>query len=286
MVLSPAKLNSELSPGHRNYIPFDSLGGQFSSEMMHRFNGDYDSSNDDADGGGVYGVAVPINTNVDQFAECSSGALPLFNMSNFALVNAEMDDQDGSSHYGTVTLAAESTADELSYNILVNGSAMHGAGIYMNLVHESFLQVMTGNGKASIVANNYPLPRTWKQDNNEAAIDAFTAALFFMIAFCFIPASYVSFIVKEREIKAKHQQIISGVSIYAYWCSSWLWDVLSYFPTVILVYVIVLSFGIDSYTQHQGAVATVSGCFFYESYMIRMSRIFTFYILYITYYLC
>lgn len=259
-MLSPSKLNPDLSAGHRNYVPFDSLGGDFSGDMMLRFNGDHDSGDDADDGGGVYGVAVPISTHVDQFQQCSSGASPLFNMSNFALANAEMSGQDGSSHYGTVTVAAETSAEQLSYNILVNGSAMHGAGIYMNLVHEAFLQVMTGNGKATIVANNYPLPRTSKQDSNEASLDAFTAALFFMIAFCFIPASYVSFIVKEREVKAKHQQIISGVSIYAYWCSSWVWDVVSYLPTVVLVFCLVLAFGIDSYTKSQGATATVSLC--------------------------
>lgn len=257
LVLSPTKLNSDLSPGHRNYVLFDSQGGNLGEELMKRFNNDYDSGNDEDDGGGVYGLAVPIGSESDQFAQCSSGAAPLLNMSNYALVNSEMDGQDGSSHYGTVSIAADSTEEQLNYNVLVNGSAMHGAGIYVNLVHEAFLQVLTGKGKASLVAKNYPLPRTWKQDNNEASIDAFTAALFFMIAFCFIPASYVSFIVKEREVKAKHQQIISGVSIYAYWCSSWLWDVVSYFPTVALVFCIVLAFGIDNYTQHEGAAATV-----------------------------
>ena len=256
-MLSPSKLNADLSAGHRNYVPFNSLGGDFSGDMMRRFNGDTDSSNDDADGGGVYGVAIPVSTTADQFQQCSTGASPLFNTSNFALTNSEMDGQGGSSHYGTVTIASETTANQLSYNVLVNGSAIHGAGIYVNLVHEAFLQVMTGNGKANIVVNNYPLPRTWSQDNNEAAVDAFTAALFFMIAFCFIPASYVSFIVKEREVKAKHQQIISGVSIYAYWCSSWVWDVVSYFPTVVLVFCLVLAFGIDSYTKHESATATV-----------------------------
>ncbi len=94
------------------------------------------------------------------------------------------------------------------------------------------------------------------QDNNQASLDAFTAALFFMIAFCFIPASYVTFIVKEKEVKAKHQQIISGVSIYAYWCSTWVWDVVSYLPTVVLIICIIFAFGVDSYTKNEGAGAT------------------------------
>jgi ATP-binding cassette, subfamily A (ABC1), member 3 len=83
-----------------------------------------------------------------------------------------------------------------------------------------------------------------------------TAALFFMIAFCFIPVSYASFIVKEREVKAKHQQIISGVSIYAYWCSTFVWDVISYLPTVGLVLIIVTAFGVDNYIKDDGGLAT------------------------------
>jgi len=36
---------------------------------------------------------------------------------------------------------------------------------------------------------------------------AFTAVLFVVIAFSFIPASFAVFVVKEREINAKHQQV-------------------------------------------------------------------------------
>ena len=36
---------------------------------------------------------------------------------------------------------------------------------------------------------------------------AFIAVLFIEIAFSFIPASFAVFVVKEREINAKHQQV-------------------------------------------------------------------------------
>jgi ATP-binding cassette, subfamily A (ABC1), member 3 len=246
--LSPNKYNPTLAKMKRNYVPFNTESGPLGELMMQRFNGDTDL--------GVYGVAVPINTEEDQFANCSKGADPLRNMSNYLVKNLKPKDEHGSSKYGSVTVAAQSTLTDLSYNILVNGSAVHGVGIYMNLVHESFFQVLTNTPSASIRVRNFPLPRTWQQENNSAAVDAFTAALFFMIAFCFIPASYASFIVKEREVKAKHQQIISGVSIYAYWCSTFVWDVISYLPTVALVLVIVVAFGVDNYTKNDGGVAT------------------------------
>ena len=37
------------------------------------------------------------------------------------------------------------------------------------------------------------------------------------IGFCFIPASIVGFVVRERETKAKHQQMISGTLSWCYW---------------------------------------------------------------------
>lgn len=248
LVLSPKQYNSNLKAKDRNYVPFNTMASDYASLIADQFNGD-----DDA---GVYGVSVPIITQDDQFYNCSVGAHPLHNMSNFLLVHMKPKEEKGSSRYGSVTIDGNTTADTLIYNILVNGSAVHGAGIYMNLVDEAYLQVLTNNDQAYIKVHNYPLPRTWKQDNNAATADAFTAALFFMIAFCFIPASYVTFIVKEREVKAKHQQIISGVSIYSYWCSTYLWDVVSYFPTLILVVCIIFAFGIDAFTKHDGAGAT------------------------------
>lgn len=246
--LNPSKYNPTMKKIHQNYVPFNTESGSVGELIMQQFNGDGDN--------GVWGVAVPISTEEDQFSNCSQGAPPLQNMSNYLIKNLKPKDQHGSSRYGSVTIASDTTLTDLNYNILVNGSAVHGAGIYMNLVHEAFLQVLTNSNEASIKVRNFPLPRTWQQENNSASIDAFTAALFFMIAFCFIPASYASFIVKEREVKAKHQQIISGVSIYAYWCSSFVWDIISYLPTVALVMIIVAAFGVDNYIKNNGGVAT------------------------------
>jgi ATP-binding cassette subfamily A (ABC1) protein 3 len=91
-----------------------------------------------------------------------------------------------------------------------------------------------------------------------AAGDAFVVSLFTMIAFCFIPASFGVFVVREREVKAKHQQIISGVSLSAYWTSTFVWDTLSYLPTGLLVLGIIHAYGIEAYTMGDGAGAVVA----------------------------
>lgn len=140
---------------------------------------------------------------------------------------------------------------------MVNGSSVHGVGIYVNQVHQAFLQVLANNPGATIKAHNYPLPPTYQQGTKTATISAFIVSLFCMIACCFIPASFAVFIVKEREVKAKHQQIISGVSIYAYWCSSFVWDIVSYLPTALLIYAAMFAFQVSSYTTGTASGAVI-----------------------------
>lgn len=49
-----------------------------------------------------------------------------------------------------------------------------------------------------------------------------------ILSFPFISGAYATFIVEERESKAKHLQTVAGVEPVAYWFSSFIWDVLNY----------------------------------------------------------
>ena len=65
------------------------------------------------------------------------------------------------------------------------------------------------------------------------------------IAFAFIPASFVSFVVRERESKVQHLQYISGVSTSAYWLSTYLWDFLNYLLPAAICILLLLAFDIQ-----------------------------------------
>ena len=82
----------------------------------------------------------------------------------------------------------------------------------------------TINPDLKIEVNNYPLPITEKITESEGTGDGVLSALTFGLAFAFIPASIIAFVVKEREINVKHQHMISGVSLWAYWLSNFIWD--------------------------------------------------------------
>lgn len=81
--------------------------------------------------------------------------------------------------------------------------------------------------------------------------------LFVIIAFSFIPASFAVFVVKEREINAKHQQLISGVSIPAYWLSTFAWDIMNYMLPCILSIILIIAFDIKQLTTGDALAATI-----------------------------
>lgn len=71
---------------------------------------------------------------------------------------------------------------------------------------------------------NQPFPRTYNQLQINNTISGFFASLIFSLALAFKFASIISFIVKERTDRSKHQQIVSGMNIYAYWFGNFLYD--------------------------------------------------------------
>jgi ATP-binding cassette subfamily A (ABC1) protein 3 len=127
----------------------------------------------------------------------------------------------------------------MTYAVFHNSTARHAAPVFLNLLHSAAYAASQGDACAaapgapvtpafSITARNHPLPFTSGQTLLLSSYLAGSAATIQMIAFAFIPASLAAFAVKERETGAKHQQLLSGVSIPAYWVSAWIWDTLTF----------------------------------------------------------
>jgi len=257
LILSPGMFNPTYPDSEKNFVPIQE-DSEFGAALRAQFSGNSDNL-----ANGVFGVAVDIDTESirlqDQFSGCARGAEPLLEMSNYLLASQDSNlrpSEKGSSRYGAVTFATlDHQADPLdpfAYNILVNASAVHAAPIYMNLVHEAALKVIT-NGTGYIKTSTHPLPLTLSQKKAVQAVDAFSAAIQIMVAFCFIPAAYAIFVVREREVKAKHQQTVSGVAPFVYWISTFAWDVASYIVPSGITIILIFAFEITSYTTGWGA---------------------------------
>ena len=130
--------------------------------------------------------------------------------------------------------------------VMFNSSSFHAvAASYQGYV-EYLYKTCSSNPLARLVSINHPLPRT-EQANVElkAQLSVF-AALFILVPFCYAPAAFIIFIVKERSCKSKHLQLVSGVDMLAFWCATYIWDMLMWFILTLLSMIVFLIYGSNS----------------------------------------
>jgi len=145
----------------------------------------------------------------------------------------------------TATLPTNNAA---TYAVFYNSSGLHSAPLFMNLQNSALYRAKNG-GVGSITARTHPMPRTEREASLFAALLVFSAAIIFVIAFAFQASSSALYIVKEREVAAKHQQIISGVSLVSYWVSNFIFDLVVYGISAGLAILLAFAFKIKEFTE-------------------------------------
>ncbi|KAK7285619.1 hypothetical protein RJT34_20395 [Clitoria ternatea] len=161
------------------------------------------------------------------------------------------------SRYGAIVMDDQSNDGSLGYTVLHNSSCQHAAPTFINLMNSAILRLATHNINMTIQTRNHPLPTTQSQHLQRHDLDAFSAAIIVNVAFSFIPASFAVSIVKEREVKAKQQQLISGVSILSYWASTFIWDFVSFLFPASFAIVLFYIFGLDQFVGGVSLLPTI-----------------------------
>lgn len=179
----------------------------------------------------------------------------LLSMSEFLMSSLNESYQ---SRYGAVVMDKLNDDGSLSYTILHNSTCQHAAPTYINVMNSAILRFAVSDRNMTIQTRNHPLPMTKSQHLQRHDLDAFSAAIIVTIAFSFIPASFAVPIVKEREVKAKHQQLLSGVSILSYWASTYVWDFVSFLVPTSIAIVLFYIFGLDQFVGTGGFCPTVT----------------------------
>mmetsp|Transcript_6173 Transcript_6173/g.5554 ORF Transcript_6173/g.5554 Transcript_6173/m.5554 type:complete len:215 (-) Transcript_6173:1979-2623(-) len=152
------------------------------------------------------------------------------------VIYEERDEIDPYRKFSVFFKNIDNANHDYRYLTFIDTRAQDAAPFAVNKINQALLRYATGNDdiKLTMIANPFPLTPSWEQVEN--AIDGFAISLIYTIGMSFIPASIATFIVKERELNVKHQQIVSGVSISAYWFSNLFVDLIKYlFPGILCV---------------------------------------------------
>jgi ATP-binding cassette, subfamily A (ABC1), member 3 len=142
------------------------------------------------------------------------------------------------------------SSNAITYSVFHNTSAQHAGPLFMNLINSAILAVSNGTA-AFISTHNFPLPLTALELKFALSRQSFSVIQVVLIATSFVPASFITFVVKEREVGAKHQQMVSGVSVLAYWLSNYVFDCLTYLLPWSLTISIIFAFSVNSLTQKE-----------------------------------
>jgi len=148
-------------------------------------------------------------------------------------------------------------AQEQNVKIWYNIKGYDASVSYLNVLNNALLRSKlpaSSLGKHGIVAFNHPMNFTKVQFFNNLerrlVIDLFVA-IFIIFALSFIPASFLVFLLEERENCSKQLQFVSGVKPYIYWVSNFIWDLFNYIVPCGLCILLFLAFDVRAYISGQ-----------------------------------
>ena len=147
------------------------------------------------------------------------------------------------------------TTYQWSFTALVNTTARQAAPLAINYMSSTILQQKDPSNFINQVLTS--LPKTGVQnERRQGVLSGVIAVNVFTMGLSFIAASLIFLVVKETESNAKHQQIVSGVSISAYWMSNYLVDFLKYLLPGIIGPLLVIAFDISALKDNGAWSAT------------------------------
>jgi len=133
----------------------------------------------------------------------------------------------------------------LGYLIQYNFTAVHVAPLFQKLADEAIVREALSDDEFTIKTTINPLPFTAFEQGLGGADDAFSAWFLIILGFPFITGSFATFVVAERESKAKHLQTVAGVKPLSYWFSTWLWDIANYLIPCAITIALMFIFDVD-----------------------------------------
>ncbi|KDO21257.1 hypothetical protein SPRG_13556 [Saprolegnia parasitica CBS 223.65] len=148
-----------------------------------------------------------------------------------------------------------------SYVLFANASSSHAAPVYKRLLHQALYRTLGGSSSLQLMVASHPLPTTFQDEaarvarrQNFGDTMGYLGLVCFIFALSFFPAGIMTFLVKEKQLTAKQQQLASGVYLSAFWVANLIWDVLSFLPVIGILLGLILGFRIRPYTSEAAHV--------------------------------
>jgi len=162
--------------------------------------------------------------------------------------------ENGIAHYNAhylIAMELRKTEDRLKTVAYFNAEGYHTAPMTLNALDNMLLKYAVGVNH-SITTLNHPFPRTVQNkisDQLMRGFQGFAIATNVVFGMAFLASSFVIFLIKERTIKSKHCQFVSGVESWTFWAATFTWDIINYtVPCLLLIFTFV-GFSVHAYVD-------------------------------------
>mmetsp|Transcript_38849 Transcript_38849/g.85269 ORF Transcript_38849/g.85269 Transcript_38849/m.85269 type:complete len:2010 (+) Transcript_38849:258-6287(+) len=214
---------------------------------------------------GINETSFSLEDTAESFAATQYGAL-YFTHDMISVVDTETGSGDtfADSAYGACITKEQDYTDPsqctrfegIGYTVSTNFTSLHATILYQSVADEAIIRSATQNDQISINPTIHPLPITSVELSYVSGEDAFTAWFLLVVSFPFIAGSVGTFVVAERQSKAKHLQTVSGVKPSAYWLSTYFWDAINYQLPLWIVIILMYATGLEAFTTNERGVAS------------------------------
>ena len=145
---------------------------------------------------------------------------------------------------------ADKTSHKYEFASLISTKQRHSPIAYTNYLLKNIIRSVIKEKSNSpyskdidnIAITNSPFLISYEERNNKKARNGFVLVFFISIALALIPSNFITIILREKEKKSKNLQLLSGLSIYAYWINNYIYEFTKYFVVVGICFIIIASF--------------------------------------------
>lgn len=137
-----------------------------------------------------------------------------------------------------ISAKIDEQATRINATAMFNNQAYHTPAIALSCLDQALLSYGFGLGNVSLQVTNHPMPITFQESTqlDVTQVQAqFQIIQSLVIAMAFLIGTFAVQIVRERVTKAKHLQMLSGARLGLYWLSHFVFDVLIYLVSCLLI---------------------------------------------------
>ncbi|XP_014775872.1 uncharacterized protein LOC106873159 [Octopus bimaculoides] len=169
--------------------------------------------------------------------------------------------------YGGWTYERNSNSkDTKQVTVWFNNKGHHSMPAFLNGYSNAILRTEVARNKFGnpeeygISVFNNPIQLSVSTLNEESILfhaSETAISLIILLAISFIPAAFSIYLVKENVSSEKYLFIISGVKTPIYWMSAFIWDLMVYCLSLIIIVIILAIFKLDSFWMRDNFSATI-----------------------------